>query len=172
MTHHPDDPHRDHRPDEAAHPDADVPGGEPAFDEDAAWREIIENYGERPEMGAPPDPAPPVAPGPPEDEPVETLFDRSYLDAMNTAATWEDEGHFVPPEPPPLPRLEPRRKLAWAGLFGAPFLLLLAVVFSLQFPTWLSGMLVAAFVGGFVYLVATMPRSRHDDWSGDDGAVV
>jgi hypothetical protein len=33
-------------------------------------------------------------------------------------------------------------------------------------------MLATAFIGGFVYLVATMPRSRGEDGSGDDGAVV
>ena len=35
-----------------------------------------------------------------------------------------------------------------------------------------SFLLVVGFVGGFGYLVATMPRGRHDGWSGDDGAVV
>ncbi len=180
MTHFPDDPHRDHRPDGIDQPDPEPPadpGAEDAYDEDAIWRSIIENYGERPEMGAPPpdpgDGAPPVEPSPVvEPEPARSPFDRSYLDALETEATWEDEGHFVPPEPPPLPKLEPRRKLAWAGLFGAPLLLLLAVVFGWVYPTWLVFLLVAGFVGGFVYLVATMPRSRHDDWGGDDGAVV
>ncbi len=32
--------------------------------------------------------------------------------------------------------------------------------------------LVAAFVGGFVFLVATMDRHGDDGWAGDDGAVV
>ncbi len=169
MTHHPDDPHRDHLPDGVEHPDPDQPGpdGEGALDEDAAWREIVEHYGDRPAMGSS-EPAPPPA----QDAPARDVFDRSFVDGLNTEATWEDEGHFVPPEPPPLPRLDPRRKVAWAGLFGSPLMLLLAVIFGWAFPTWGIAMLVAAFVGGFLYLVATMPRSRHDDWSGDDGAVV
>jgi hypothetical protein len=170
MSHQPDDPHRDHLPDGVEQPEPDPPVGDPdlgaGLDEEAAWRLIVENYGERPQMGA--DPAPV--------ERVPDPFDRSYLDSLEPpdpeSAPWEDEGHFVPPEPPPLPRLEPRRKLAWGGLFGSPVLLLLAVVFGWVFPTWMVGLLVAAFVGGFVYLVATMPRNRGDHWSGDDGAVV
>ncbi|HZJ06963.1 MAG TPA: hypothetical protein VFD59_16030, partial [Nocardioidaceae bacterium] len=83
-----------------------------------------------------------------------------------------DEGHFVPPEPPPLPPIDPRRKLAWIGLFGAPVLMLTAVVLGWGYPGWVTATLVTGFVGGFGYLVATMPRRRPDDWSGDDGAVV
>ena len=159
----------------------------PRLDEDAAWAEIVANYGDRPEMGsdtpeavgtdeaAPDDPAP----GPSD----RGLFDRSYLDAqlarqardtpeLNSAATWDDEGHFVPPTPPPLPSLEPRRKAAWIGLFGSPLLMLLGIVFGWTYPGWVSFLLVAAFVGGFGYLVATMPRGGDRGWPGDDGAVV
>jgi hypothetical protein len=32
--------------------------------------------------------------------------------------------------------------------------------------------LAAGFVGGFVYLIATMPNRRPGDGSGGDGAVV
>jgi hypothetical protein len=45
-----------------------------------------------------------------------------------------------------------------------------AVAFGWQFPMWLTIGLVAAFIGGFVFLVATMPRDRGDGWG--DGAVV
>lgn len=171
MTHFPDDPKRDAHRDAAGEPVHDEPvevpsDPEAAFDEDAMWREIIENYGERPVMG-PEEPPAPAAP-----QPERSVFDRTFVDSMNSEATWEDEGHFVPPEPPPLPHVDPRRKLAWGGLLGGPLLLLVAVVFGIGYPTWLTGMLVAAFVGGFVYLVATMPRSGHGDWPGDDGAVV
>jgi hypothetical protein len=50
--------------------------------------------------------------------------------------------------------------------------MLVAVVAHLTFPMWLSMGLVAAFVGGFVFLVATMDRTGGDGWGGDDGAVV
>jgi hypothetical protein len=49
-------------------------------------------------------------------------------------------------------------------------LMLAAVAFGLRYPGWLTFGLVAAFVGGFVFLVATMPRDGGDDR--DDGAVV
>jgi hypothetical protein len=146
------------------------------LDEEAAWREIVAHYGDTPSVE--PD-APAVAPVDTNDpEPVETprrdIFDRSYLESqeLNTQAGWDDEGHFVPPPPPPLPQVSPRRKAAWAGLFGGPTLMLVMIVFGWSFPTWVMGLLVAWFVGGFLYLVATMPRSRGDGWSGDDGAVV
>ena len=215
-------------------PAAGAPGGsagsgspfDPSFDEDAAWRLIIENYGERAQLGstsvdrAPGGPVPPptrdrVEPGVPRDpvdpaerlapgepvervapsepaepvEPVEPVdrgvFDRAYLDALDADARnpdgrgpdehygrrrTDDHDHFVPPEPPPVPKGTPARRIAWAGLFTPPLLMILAVVLGWAIPTWLSMMLVAGFVGGFVFLVATMPRDGGDGW--DDGAVV
>ncbi len=175
----PDDGQRDDPP--AGTPD----GSDEPFDEEAAWRLIVENYGERPEMGSSDRPEE-VAPDLPPERPVERrqtpVFDRSYLDAVETArvedarasedaAARRDEEHFVPPEPPPVPRGTPARRLAWAGLFGPPLLMLLAVVVGWTFAVWFSMLMVAAFVGGFVFLVATMPRGGNGD-SRDDGAVV
>jgi hypothetical protein len=177
MTHQPDD----RQPDESGQSGADHP-----LDEDAAWRAIVANYGERPDMfDSGPDDSPPSGSGSAavHDQPRD-VFDRSYLDSLraraarehtelNTGASWNDEGHFVPPAPPPLPAVEPRRKAAWIGLFGGPALMLLGVVLGWDFPDLILGGLVMAFVGGFVYLVATMQRTgRGDGWSGDDGAVV
>ena len=82
---------------------------------------------------------------------------------------WHEEEHFVPPEPPPVPRATPARRLAWLGLFVPPLVMLAAVAFGWVLPDWASMLLVSGFVGGFVFLVATMPRDRRD---GDDGAVV
>jgi hypothetical protein len=93
-------------------------------------------------------------------------------DPLNTRASWEDEGHFVPPAPPPLPSVEPRRRIAWIGLLGSPVVGLLLVVLQVAIPRWVSSFLVCAFVGGFCYLVATMGQPPADDWSGDDGAVL
>lgn len=207
----------------------------PSFDEEAAWRLIVENYGEVPQVGSTatgpaPGPAPdgpgdampsapsaPFAPAAPSAEPGgsdeldpsthpdsdRNLFDRAYLDALESSydlprdpgrdggpvrdvdqgdrvdggdverhdrRRTDDHDHFVPPEPPPVPRGTPARRLAWAGLFAPPVLLILAVVFSWTLPTWLSMLLVAGFVGGFVFLVMTMPRDGGDGWG--DGAVV
>ena len=41
---------------------------------------------------------------------------------------------------------------------------------GLNLPTWLGLILMVWFVGGFVYLVASMPPGAGDDC--DDGAVL
>jgi hypothetical protein len=111
----------------------------------------VENFGDRAVLD---DPEPPLAPPPPPPGPPPVA---------------EEDEHFVPPPPPPLPRPAPERLLAWIGLFGVPVLVLIAVVLGIAFPSWLSVLLLAWFVGGFVFLVATM-RDRPED--PDDGAVV
>jgi hypothetical protein len=69
--------------------------------------------------------------------------------------------------------VEPRRRLAWTGLLGAPVVGLLLLVLHVVVPSWVSSMLVCAFVGGFCYLVATMGQQpTRGDWPGDDGAVL
>jgi hypothetical protein len=115
------------------------------------------------------------APPPParDDETLRELFRPAWQEELlNSSASWDDEGHFVPPPPPPLPEIEPRRKLAWGGLLAGPVIALLAFVFSVRLPDWVVLGLVLGFVGGFVYLVATMRASRDGGWPGDDGAVL
>jgi hypothetical protein len=68
--------------------------------------------------------------------------------------------------------MQPRRKVAWIGLFGGPLLLLVGIVLGIRYPEWITGVLLAGFAGGFVYLIATMPHDRPGSGSGDDGAVV
>jgi hypothetical protein len=79
---------------------------------------------------------------------------------------------FVPPVPPPLPRLDPVSKGAWVALFGGPGYLLLAVLFGWQIPGWAAFCAVAAFVGGFAALVVKMSDRPPEDGGPDDGAVV
>ena len=170
------------------------------FDEDAAWAAIVAGYGEepkdppgtkpfksiedlallepetndepsRPQPGKEEKPAGPLgssisfAPGVgPRDhaarEPSEDDFDE------------DDEGHFVPPEPPPLPTADTTAKFAWLGVIGGPVLLLLAVLFGWEMTWWLATLSVGGFLGGFATLVM---RMRTDDDEPDDpgrGAVV
>lgn len=128
---------------------------------DEAWRAIVDNYGERPEIDESPTVGPaPVRPTPePEPEPLVT-----------PAAAYDEAERFVPPTPPPLPRPEPRRAVAWAGLFCAPVLVLIATVFGIDLPALLDYLLIGWFVGGFVYLVATMSRTPREPW--DDGSRI
>lgn len=160
-------------PDDSGKDGSDPSRGGRKLDEDAAWRAIVAHYGDRAELESESDSSPNEPPASPEPSPLPDPVEAPrWRESLETNATWRDEGHFVPPEPAPSPPLEPRRKLAWTGLFGSPFLMLVAVVLGWQLPQWLMGALVIGFVGGFGYLVATMPRNRPDGWSGDDGAVV
>ncbi len=144
-------------------------------DDDAAWRSIVENFGERAELDDEPRPestAPPEQPAQPDpyawavaaepEEPAE------LADASSAYA--EDADTYVPPEPPPLPVPEPDRGIAWAGVVGSPLLLLVSLLFDIGLPSWVGYLMVAWFVGGFCYLVARMPKEPRDPW--DDGSRV
>ena len=85
----------------------------------------------------------------------------------------EDEEHFVPPAPPPLPKLDPVAKGAWAALFGGPGYLMVATAVGWSVSGLAAFCAVAAFVAGFAILVLRMhePDPGGPD-DGDDGAVV
>jgi hypothetical protein len=145
--------------------DADDPGDA----DERAWQAIVDNYGERAQIDEP-------SAGPPaSDAPFggrfgdPRMFVAEDADDPYVGREPEDEG-YVPPPPPPLPTVAPDRGLAWAGVLGSPVVLLLALIFSIELPTWLGYALIGAFVGGFGYLVAKMPREPRDPW--DDGAQV
>jgi hypothetical protein len=172
----PDDEGPDARTGEADEPDAPGRAAEPPRAPDV------------PRAPEPPrDAEPPRAPEPPrgpevprtdeprsrDDDSLRDLFRPAWQEEpLHSEASWDDEGHFVPPPPPPLPTVEPRRKLAWGALLAGPLLGLLSFVLGIRVPDWLTVVLVLGFVGGFVYLVATMRASRDDGWPGDDGAVL
>lgn len=168
---------RPDRPDDASEP-ADERGGDKRLDIDAAFEAIVANYGPTaPVVEEPEERGRLETPGSPAVEPVETTPDPDRLRNLFRPA-WDQpepedpEDHFVPPPPPPLPTPEPRRKIAWIALFGSPVLMLLAIVTGTSLPGWIMFLLSAGFVGGFVYLVATMGDSGRGNWPGDDGAVV
>ncbi|WP_320775167.1 hypothetical protein [Streptomyces sp. CRN 30] len=84
----------------------------------------------------------------------------------------DGEGHFVPPEPPPLPAADTTAKFAWLGVVGGPLLLLLAVLLGWHMTWWLATLGIGGFLGGFATLVL---RMQDDDEENDDpgrGAVV
>jgi hypothetical protein len=123
-------------------------------DEDETWRSIVENYGERPTLPEPPTEAPK-----PVEEPAAAYEPEAY-----------DEEGYVPPDPPPVPVPERSRLAAWAGVLGAPVVLVVLMLAGVQVGSWVLLMLVAAFTGGFGYLVATMSREPRDPW--DDGSRI
>lgn len=85
-----------------------------------------------------------------------------------------DEGHFVPPEPPPLPEADVTAKFAWLAVIGGPVLMLIAVLLRWEMTWWLTTLCIGGFLGGFATLVARMPHDDDDDTYGDPGrgAVV
>jgi hypothetical protein len=122
--------------------------------EDDAWRSIVDNYGDRADLG-------------PEEAPAPAAERDHGREDPDDDEAW-DEDRYVPPPPPPLPHVTPDRLAAWTGVFGAPTVLLVALLVGIHLPAWLGWLLVASFVGGFVYLVVQMPRGPRDP--GDDGA--
>lgn len=171
------------------------------FDEEAAWAAIVAGYGEEPTdpPGAKPfrsvedlalleaddeDPKEPTESKDPKDRPAQPLGssvafapgvgprDYSPPEPPEDDLDEDDEGHFVPPEPPPLPEADTTAKFAWLGVLGGPVLLLLAVLLGWEMTWWLTTVCIGGFLGGFATLVV---RMRTDDEDGDDpgrGAVV
>ncbi|MFB7915080.1 hypothetical protein [Streptomyces sp. NPDC056061] len=83
-----------------------------------------------------------------------------------------DEGHFVPPEPPPLPEADVTAKFAWLAVVGGPVLMLVAVLLRWEMTWWLTTVCIGGFLGGFVTLVARMNDDDEDDDDPGRGAVV
>jgi hypothetical protein len=129
----------------------DDEAGDRSQADDLAWREIVDHYGDVPDVSGlvelttpleQPEPEPLVAPSP----------------------DLEDDEAFTPPPLPPPAVISPERRLAWVGLIAAPLLLVLINVLDYALPGILSVGLVVAFIASFGYLVATMePRDPDDD---------
>jgi hypothetical protein len=125
---------------------------ERAAAEEQAWREIVANFGDRPDVDGLVELTTPLpAPGP---EPMDEPF------------VLDDDEPFTPPPLPPPPVITPERRLAWVGLVVSPVLLVLLNLLGYALPGILTAGLVLAFIGSFVYLVATMAPHDPDD----DGA--
>ena len=123
-------------------------------DDDAVWQQIVENYGDRPDV--------PDAPAAPLDAEV------PLADAPEVFHLELYDEEFVPPPLPPPPVIKPERKVAWVGLVGSPVLLVVLSLIDYSLPPVLTGGLVIAFIASFGYLVATMEPHDPDD----DGARV
>ncbi|TSB21093.1 hypothetical protein [Streptomyces benahoarensis] len=87
-------------------------------------------------------------------EPSEADFDESDED---------DEGHFTPPEPPPLPQADVTTKFAWIAVLGGPLLLVLMVLFQQPVTWWITVLGIGGFLGGFATLIARMKGDDEDD---------
>ena len=83
-----------------------------------------------------------------------------------------EDDHFEPPPPPPIPVPDTLGRFAWAAVLGGPLFLLVATVAGLDASGWPGFFALAAFMGGFVTLVARMKDRPPTDLGDDDGAVV
>ncbi|MFE4455356.1 hypothetical protein [Streptomyces sp. NPDC056796] len=83
-----------------------------------------------------------------------------------------EEGHFVPPEPPPLPEADVTAKFAWLAVVGGPVLMLVAVLMQWEMTWWLTTLSIGGFLGGFATLVARMPPDEEEHDDPGSGAVV
>ncbi|HEX5118926.1 MAG TPA: hypothetical protein VFW65_27385 [Pseudonocardiaceae bacterium] len=152
------------------------PGGSDGpEDVDAAFAEIVADL-EREGLGAlieadefgvgspssspspepPVDAAPPAVPPPPvPDPPVE----------------WDDEEHFVPPEPPPLPKMRPSTIFGIVLLVIGGFLLAAPSVIGLE-PRIATPLALVSMAAGIGWLVLRMRQGPPPDSGWDDGAQL
>ena len=134
-----------------------------------AWREIVENYGERASL---PSDAPWTLPlRRPSPRRAGSTYDVDDEPDEEPVDEIAEVDRFTPPVAPPIPL--PRtwqRGVAWGGIFIAPTLALLIAIFSIYTPAIVGWALIAWMVGGFLYLVFDMPRGPRDPW--DNGSRV
>ncbi|KIZ18201.1 hypothetical protein [Streptomyces natalensis] len=99
--------------------------------------------------------------------------DWSAAEASDDDFDATDEGHFTPPEPPPLPQADVTTKFAWIAVLGGPLLLVAMVIIQQPVTWWIAVLGIGGFLGGFATLVGRMKNDGGDD---DDlpggGAVV
>lgn len=81
----------------------------------------------------------------------------------------DDDGSFVPEDPPSLAGTDPLTMLAWLGAVGGPVALLLSAMFWRSAPLLAILGIVAAFVLAVVYLIMQLPQEKDEN---DDGARV
>ncbi|MDP9845227.1 hypothetical protein [Streptosporangium lutulentum] len=158
----------------------------PQSDEDEVWRQIVASFNDTAERDSADQPWPDSENLPSEpprrvikqsDEEERLLMEDDFADPETDAEsdseqTEDDEGHYVPPQPPPLPKTDATAKIAWTALFGGPAYLLLSAALNWHLQGWMLFTAVAAFIGGFVALVVRMGDGPPSDSGWDDGAVI
>lgn len=81
----------------------------------------------------------------------------------------DDDGVFVPGEPPSLVGTDPLTMLAWIGAVGGPLALLFTAMFWRSAPLLAILGIVVAFAASVVYLIMRLPHEKNED---DDGARI
>ncbi|SDN70382.1 hypothetical protein [Actinacidiphila guanduensis] len=164
--------------------------GAAPLDEDAAWAALVAGFDAEPDPGAaaswpeaenvpegdaevkePPSAKNPAAVAPP---PTRSIVIHPVIAGPRNYELEDDEedAHFVPPEPPPLPDADLTTKFAWIAVLGGPLLLFAFVLLQLDLAWWVILVGVGGFLGGFATLVARMRTGEDDDDLPGGGAVV
>jgi hypothetical protein len=81
----------------------------------------------------------------------------------------DDDGAFVPEEPPSLAGADPMTVLAWIGAVGGPIALVLSAMFWRSAPLVAILGMVAAFAVAVVVLIMKLPGEKDEH---DDGARI
>jgi|GEM_PF-654148 len=81
----------------------------------------------------------------------------------------DDDGAFVPEEPPSLAGADPMTVLAWIGAVGGPIALVLSAMFWRSAPLVAILGMVAAFAASVVFLIMKLPGEKDEH---DDGARI
>ncbi|MEU7891562.1 hypothetical protein AB0B45_01720 [Nonomuraea sp. NPDC049152] len=148
----------------------------PQSDEDEVWRQIVASYNEPDSADQPWPDSENLSPAEQEPEPTRRVIKASEPEPEDDDEPLldeeDDEGHFVPEPPPPLPKIDLATKVAWVALFGGPAYLLVAAMSGWDMQGWALFTAVAAFIGGFVALVVRMGDGPPNDSGWDDGAVI
>jgi hypothetical protein len=155
-------------------PDALEPADTPVVDE-VAWQQIVSGFSataaEPDQVATAPDDDTPPADRDEDDAGPRPLVQSPTPDPHPLVRDDADE-HFVPDPPWPSPRLDLVSRLAWAGVFGGPLLLLAAALVSWSPPGLVVLLCVLGFVGGMTTLVLRMKDRPPSDDGPDDGAVI
>lgn len=146
-------------------------------DDDAVFRQIVAGFGEEPTDAVPRWPVsedldPGVDAGPEVLEPTAAHGEEEGLPGWLEPEALPDEGHYVPPPPPRLPRPK-LRTMASVALTLMGFAILFVpykVGFDDSTGSLVLGMLLVA--GGVTLLVGSMRDAPGSDDRPDDGAVV
>lgn len=101
-----------------------------------------------------------------------TLGFEELRESVERGPAEDRDDHFEPPPPPPIPVPDTVGRFAWAAVLGGPLFLIVATILQADVSGWPGFVGLAAFVGGFVTLVARMKDRPPTDLGGDDGAVV
>ncbi|MFI9718693.1 hypothetical protein ACIHFE_03420 [Streptomyces sp. NPDC052396] len=163
--------------------DADRDRDREPLDEDAAWAQLVASYGEQPdpEKGRwpatgedEPEPEPAPRPARPGSFIVYApgVGPRDWETPETPETSEEDEGHFIPPEPPPAPSGDVTSRFAWLAVLGGPLLLLVMVLLQQELTWWMVTVGVGGFLGGFATLVVRMKDGDEDEDDPGRGAVV